>query len=101
MRSGIVSTKVQANFHARIATPNNQNPLVCKTGTRLIGTGMNKIALEAIYPNNFRSDWLGILASGDDKPAGNVLQVLSPNPPKPITGIELSALDCLVEPGVY
>lgn len=99
MRDSIVSTKVQANFHAGIATTNYQDPLVCEIGTSLIRTGMNNRATEPLHASNFRYYWLGILAGGDDQPPGNVLHVLSPNLPEPTTGIELSALDGLIEPG--
>lgn len=100
MRNSIVSTEVQANFHAGIAAADDQNLLVGEVGAGLIRAGMNNMAVEPLHPNNLRYDRLGILAGGDNKPPGNVLQVLSPDPPKPTRGIELGGLDGLVEPGV-
>lgn len=100
MRNSIVSAEVQANFHARIAAADDQNLLVCEVGAGLIRAGMNNMATEPLHPNNLRYHRLGILAGGNNKPPGNVLQVLSANPPKPTSGIELGALDGLVEPGV-
>ena len=99
MRDSFVPTKIQADFHARIATPNNQNLVVFEIRARPIFTSMNNRSMEAFDPNNFRYDWLGIFAGGYNQPPGIVFHVQSLNPPIPTTGIELSALDILVELG--
>lgn len=54
MRAGIISTEVQAHFHAGIAATNNQNPLVSEIRPGLIHTGMNNPSTEPLKAQNFR-----------------------------------------------
>lgn len=99
MRDCVVSAEVQANLHAGIPTANDENSLVCETRTGRVHTGVNNSSTKPLNPGDFWYYRLGILAGGDDKPPGNVLGVLSSNSPKPRSGIELGAVNCLVEPG--
>lgn len=97
MRACIVPAEVQTDLHARIPTPNNQNPLVSKIRTRLVPARMHHGSIKPLDPGDLRRERLGVFARGDDQPPANVLTVLSPDPPYPRTVIVLCLFHTLVE----
>lgn len=95
-----MSTKVQANFHARIPTPNDQDPLVSELRPGLIPAGVNNPPLKPVNPENLGHNGVGVLAGSDDKPARNVDGIVGPDGPAAGKGIEVGGVDVLVEAGL-
>lgn len=100
VRDCIVSTEIQANFHAGIATTNHKNPLVLVIRTRLVDAGMSNGSMKSVHPRDFGDEGVGILAGGNNEPLGNVVEILSSNGPEGRGGVELGCENGLVEPGV-
>lgn len=100
IRECVVSTKIQACFHARVSTPNDQNSLVFVLRTGFIIASMRNRSTKHVHSGYFRNDRLCVFSSGHNKPTRNVLEVSGSNRPETGQMVKMGGLDGLVEPGV-
>jgi len=67
--------------------------------TRFVGAGVNNGSVKGVHAKNRGDDRVGILSGSNDEPRGNVLKIVGSDDPELGSGVEVSGVNGLVEPG--